>query len=320
MSYYGPIIDISRYQAPLDLDKMYQAGVRLVMLRCTVGNYYTDTEFENYWDMFRLDRRFKLGVYHVVTPEYNAESQLERLFGSLGLNGKIPDVAIALDCELTRGQKPSVITQNILEQMAGVKDMDDRQAIIYTRATWWNVNVLPDHAFADCPLWIARYANLPHPWEDNPTYFKPHSFENWDIWQHSADGNHEGENYGVGSDSVDLNKSNYPDLTTTLNVLNQTQGTPPPMSQAITLYFIVKNLGGVNLRAGPGTNYQDVGGIPYDKSFMGIGLKLYKGGSFWVKLIPDPAWVTHISNEYWACLEYNAGNVLVDFQRADPCG
>ncbi len=48
MAYYEPILDISKYQAPVDWDKMWDAGVRLVILRLTVGDYYKDTEFDNF--------------------------------------------------------------------------------------------------------------------------------------------------------------------------------------------------------------------------------------------------------------------------------
>jgi len=43
--YYSPIVDVSRYQYPLAWDVMWNAGARIVFLRCTVGNYYTDTAF-----------------------------------------------------------------------------------------------------------------------------------------------------------------------------------------------------------------------------------------------------------------------------------
>src|SRR3972149_6093368 len=132
---YSPIVDDYRYQYPIDWDVMWNAGARIVFLRCTVGNYYTDTAFAEFWKGAKA-RGFLVGVYHVNTPEYSYQSQMGRLFGSLGLDGRRPDFPIVLDCELTRNQSPAAISNNILGCLQTIEDEDGRLPFIYTSTRW----------------------------------------------------------------------------------------------------------------------------------------------------------------------------------------
>lgn len=322
MTYYEPIIDISRYQYPLDLPVMWAAGVRLVYIRCTVGNYYTDTRFTQFWDELRAFG-FKVGVYHVNTPEYSVSSQMDRLFGPLGLNGRIPDVPICLDCELTREQNKTTITANILGCLADIEDLDGRVPSVYTRGSWWNVNVNPSNLFEKYPLWVARYANVDHPWNDAPN-LKPHSFSDWVLWQWSADGNWQGSNYGVGSASVDLNKGKGATLAEVIAKL-QGEPLPPPDPEPegeSQMQFINVGNDNSNIRTAPLVNTTNlIGKMPPDAVVTALDMKI-GNGYVWIKFAVKPEWLLpgKTGTEGWAALVAVSGTILIDFHTATPCG
>lgn len=304
MTYYQPIIDISRYQYPLNLPVMWASGVRLVYIRCTVGDYYTDTRFTQFWDELRAFG-FKVGVYHVNTPEYSVASQMDRLFGPLGLSGRIPDVPICLDCELTRGQNKTTITANILGCLADIEELDGRVPSVYTRGSWWNVNVNPSNLFEKYPLFVARYANVAHPWNDAPN-LKPHSFPDWVLWQYSADGNLQGENYGVGSTSVDLDKGNGETLA---EVIAKLQGEPLPPPDPIgetLMQFKAKYT--VNVRSGPNTTYPDIGDLAAGAIIAAYEIQATDNNSVWVRF----------GDGKWVALVHNGGGPYLEFSPAPP--
>lgn len=306
MNYYTPILDISRYQYPLNPVKMREAGVKLVYLRCTVGNYYTDTRFIEFWNLLKSEG-FLVGVYHVNTPEYSVQSQLDRLFGPLGLNGRIPDVPIVLDCELTRGQSKATITNNIMGCLDGIEDLDERVPTVYTRATWWNPNVYPSSQFNKYPLMVARYSALAtHPWNDDPVNLKPHSFDEWALWQWSADGNWQGENYGVGSAHVDLNRGNAETFEGTLARLGVGIIPPPEPIGAYKLQYKAKfNL---NVRTGPDTTYPIIGTLQKDTIITAQEIHPTDANSVWAKF----------DGSKWVAVVHNNGGPYVEFYASLP--
>lgn len=302
---YFPILDISRYQAPVNPAVMWQQGVRLIYLRCTVGNYYTDLEFANYWDIFK-DAGFLVGVYHVNTPEYSVSSQMDRLFGPDGLNGRIPDVPIVLDCELTRGQSKFTITANILDSLEAIEDLDERIPMVYTRATWWNPNVNPSPLFAKHPLFIARYTTYyQHPWNDNPIAFKPHSFNEWALWQFSADGNGQGVAYGCASNSVDLDRGNADTLEGVLELIGASlPPVEPPPGEDPVMKFKAKN--NMNVRSGPNTTYPIVASLPAQAVITAQEIQPTDANSVWVKY----------ASGKWVAMVHNGGGPYLDFVQA----
>ena len=79
--------------------------------------------------------------------------------------------------------------------------------MVYTRATWWNPNTVPQTWPKEYDLWVAHYTSAPEgtivgtkpvPWIPNDW-----GTEHYDFWQYSADGNMLGSEYGVESDSID---------------------------------------------------------------------------------------------------------------------
>jgi hypothetical protein len=88
-----------------------------------------------------------------------------------------------------------------------IKLLSSKQAVIYTRALWWNENVAADPAWQKHDMWIARYCpSLDLPWGDGDC--QPRDWNEWRFWQFSANGNRRGAEFGAQSSSIDLDYFN----------------------------------------------------------------------------------------------------------------
>lgn len=224
------VLDVSRHQGLIDwslaAERLRALGsAPRVAIRATVGDYYTDPRFAENWDGARA-AGFGVTAYHVVAPECDPGTQLQRFRNVVG--ERTPDMdarfSWVLDCELTRGQRRGRITTVIAYLTAALGD-----PAIYTRASWWDVHVTRDTLWGRYPLWVANYG------ADRPTL--PRDWSEWALWQYSADGNGRGPEFGMASHSVDLSYVQAP------------ASQPPPPGDGIQLRVRTRVL---NLRAGPG--------------------------------------------------------------------
>ena len=285
---YFPVIDISRYQAPVDFEMMYAAGVRLVILRLSVGNYYTDLEFINFYNSAKA-QGLKVGCYHVVKPSLSITSQWARIMDSL--DGRELDMPLVLDCELTDNQNPTTIAGNIEGLVNKHLTTLGTYPVIYTRALWWNSNTIYKPPFHLCPLWIARYSEtIPHPWADDPDHLRPRDWNTYALWQYSADGNGLGAVYGVGSDDVDINRSSAETLAGTLALLNGTPPPPDPIGETEMMYtadviYLTPGTTYRNIRSKPDSTGSDAGLDVGDVVITDKGLPVYE-----VQTTPEGDW------------------------------
>lgn len=224
--YYGPVVDISKWQGEVDFEMMKAAGVELVILRLSQGQFETDPTFAANYAGARA-AGLKVGAYHVVHPEHTVDNQWWRIISSLG--GRALDIPLALDCELDGNQNPSTVTSIIVGLVNVIKAEWGQYAPLYTRAIWWNQHTVFHPVFGNCPLWIARYWNGTHPWSDAPETLRPRDWTDFALWQWSADGNGLGQAYGVSSDDIDLNHGNAADVAGLLAKLNGAPVNPPPI-------------------------------------------------------------------------------------------
>jgi GH25 family lysozyme M1 (1,4-beta-N-acetylmuramidase) len=194
-------VDVSKHQGIMDWDKAKKAGVEYAFIRCTVGDYYTDTQFENnYTNLTRLGIPF--GMYHVVVPDRPVYAQVKRIMSVI--SGKTFLLPIALDCELTGNVDTAAITANI-EGIAEQLETNGYKVMIYTSQGFWNSYVKTATTWKKYPLWVANYVKNYDPISSSPLL--PRDWDTWMVWQYSADGNLLGPTYGAsGSKSIDLNR------------------------------------------------------------------------------------------------------------------
>jgi len=204
--YQTLVVDISRYQAPMDFKVLKSKGILGVFARATVGDYYTDPCLREFYDGAKGEGLF-FGVYHVTAP---ADSYGRRISVSAQM-GRFANAVQNLDCdfpyvmdnELKRGCTPSQITYTIRGccDQATLIDIRSRLPMNYTRASWWNPNVLRSSTWVKYKLIVAHYNS----YVDEPDL--PLDYLAFTMWQWSADGNGLGAEYGSGGeDDIDLDR------------------------------------------------------------------------------------------------------------------
>jgi len=208
-------IDVSRWQGKMDWGKAAGAGVQFAAVRCTVGDYYLDPEFERNWTGAK-QVGIPVTAYHVVAPadggeRITGEKQMQYFADMLG--DRDPDYPLILDCELNKGQDARWVTAVIEECIENIPIEFDTNPFIYTAKYWWNANVWESNRWQECPLLVANYTTGLEP-------LMPRDWKQWAAWQWSADGNGMGKKYGAESHSIDLDRWN-PDVPFLFNDNNE---------------------------------------------------------------------------------------------------
>lgn len=188
MADYIKGIDISGYQvpphasAPIDWDKVYAAGVRFAIIKCSQGNYY---HFKGYAQA-KADakaRGIAVGAYHFadlsLTPEVNAKKFADCM-GPLE-NG---DLFPSLDVEGGKGGIPAgmnndTITQWLLDFATAFKAYCPYPLILYSSSQHLTS---PDVLKGFPYIWSARWSDNP---PTGPSGFR--YYPTWTIWQYRGD-------------------------------------------------------------------------------------------------------------------------------------
>ncbi|HMN14132.1 MAG TPA: GH25 family lysozyme [Bellilinea sp.] len=200
------LCDISRHNGKVDFVKMKSAGADGVVIRGSMGEGGVDERWaENYAGA--KSAGLLVGMYHLFFPELSQPGQVANI--KLQTQNRPLDFPIVLDAEMTRSCTPAQITAGLLYVARNTPRVRGRNPMIYTRSTWWRVNVLPRAEWEQYPLWIAMYNDsVYHPWTGQPAGYHPRDWERWQLWQYSADGNGRGPEFGGGSTSMDLSRFN----------------------------------------------------------------------------------------------------------------
>lgn len=210
MSEIVKVCDVSRHNGEIDFSKMAAAGVVGVAIRATVGDYYTDPRFYTNWQGAG-DHGLNRTAYHVIRPRCSPRLQMDRFFEVVGERRPVfGKYGWVMDCEVTDHQSKDKITDAIWYGAIEASKHAGRAAFIYTRMSWWNHVVNASANWRQWPLWVARYTAAMAPWfASEASYLRPrvNEWQDWAIWQWSADGNHQGPAHGCASPHVDLNRA-----------------------------------------------------------------------------------------------------------------
>ena len=203
-----PILDVSRWQGNIDSDVMLASDALGLMIR--MGSIDYNGPYEDY--LFRenhakFNHELPCGYYWFFRPEYSGARQAEFVVGLLKELQIRIILPMAADVEsnyktVSKAEYWYELSEFLRVLIAnGYLKLAD-----YTRGIFWNDNLGNPEGAGDQLLWIARYNSyITHPWED---CCKPLPWEDYWMWQYSADGNGLGETYGCDCDSVDMNRVN----------------------------------------------------------------------------------------------------------------
>lgn len=198
-------IDISRWQGDIQWGLLPEK-YKYVVMRASIGNYYTDPRFEDYFDAV-CDKGLVTGAYHVLRGDNDVESQLARFESAM--NGRKPDMLV-LDCEVAVAPSNNILKRRTYWMM---KKLDERWPtpvkLYYTAKGYWDANIgatYSGYRFDQFLLWVAsygtndgnvpdtsRYPSIPDAWKD----VSPQ----WWMWQYTS----KGVVPGIPTTSVDLN-------------------------------------------------------------------------------------------------------------------
>ena len=169
--------DVSRYEVVNDWQAVKAAGYVFGSTRATVGDYYTDPTFNNYWQGMK-DAGILRMAYHVLTPD-RPQSQINRFIDLLRTDwGELPPV---LDLELDREVDRKVITDKTLYCLQQLEKACGRKPIIYTTSSFITSHIQPSVNLGGYPLWVAHYTAKPAP-------TLPSSWTSWVFWQYTEAG------------------------------------------------------------------------------------------------------------------------------------
>ena len=261
--------DISRWQhpndAPIDFKKMFDAGVRFVMIKASDTRDDADALSVKYLGTDRSAAQFAglyTGFYHysilpnttnrdevIRDAQAQAQKAIWRLSSVGGYTSK--DLPYALDLEnncvavsgsnCTKYAQRSLVTLWAETWLETVFSKTGRKPILYSYPTFLEQAMIRSEKLRQYPLWKAQYGVDPA----DPTA-EPgrkvfgcfvHSWSNsdctslWQIWQYTSCGI--GDKYGVASPRIDLNV--YRGDSASFLQLTRGEWVPQPTDQFPTL-------------------------------------------------------------------------------------
>ena len=190
-------VDISSYQADVDMEKLKEQDIRFVYIKASEGSKLQDDKFASNWEN-ALKAGLPSGAYHFFSFDSPGSTQAENFIKAVGddIKGRllpVIDVEYYGDKEKNPPEKEDVIREltvflNAVEDKYGVKPM------IYTGAGIYE-KYLSDFT-GDYKFWISSLYT--------PLSWNYHG--DWYIWQYLNRGKLEG--YSGGEQYIDLNVLN----------------------------------------------------------------------------------------------------------------
>ena len=275
-------MDISRWQhpydKPIDFQKMYDAGVRFVLIKGSDTIDKSDAQARKYMPADRAAAQavgIYTGFYHYATlPDTSkkdvliadAKAQAQKVVWRLASIGGYTDkdLPLALDLEnncvrgtlanCKRYTSKKFITLWAETFMAEVTAKTVRKPFFYSYPTFLEKAMVRSAELKKYPLWIATYGKDPAVVENQPglkkvgcyahSWTKSNCLADWQIWQYTSCGI--GSKYGVPSSRVDLNvfsgdESKFAEFTT-----GSWQPTPSdmlPVNEPTNMQFLSQTIG-----------------------------------------------------------------------------
>jgi GH25 family lysozyme M1 (1,4-beta-N-acetylmuramidase) len=278
------VLDLSKWNGKiLDVNKMRANNVIAVIIKITQGDYYKDEKFDEFWSILK-DAHIPVSAYIFVDPKISAEKHFEFFKESIG--DKVSDFSVGLDCEWDNGQSKERITA-VIQKLASLLDGWHAQfnfppTIIYTRGSWWNTYVSRWSGWQNYGLWVARWGT-DNPWYGMSDPYRPADWNEWLLWQYSADGNMEGREYGLDCNSVDksIPSSKFKEIYISGNPV------PPPPPPPEYKYVGTVIVDGLRIRKLPSITAQIVGMFQNGTRLNILDIVEDVSGNKWAKLDVD---------------------------------
>ncbi|MEN9736609.1 MAG: hypothetical protein RL129_1320 [Actinomycetota bacterium] len=275
-------MDISRWQHPYDkpinFKKMYDAGVRFVLIKGSDTIDTSDAQARKYMPSDRAAAQaagIYTGFYHYTTlPDTSkkdvliadAKAQAQKVVWRLASIGGYTDkdLPIALDLEnhCIRGKlanckryaSKKFVTLWAETFLAEVSAKTVRKPFLYSYPQFLENSMVRSKELIKYPLWIAQYGKDPAVSTNQPglkkvgcyahSWTKANCTSDWQIWQYTSCGI--GSKYGVPSSRVDLNvfagsESQFAEFTT--GSWQPTASDMLPSGESTSMALVQSNIG-----------------------------------------------------------------------------
>ena len=182
-------IDVSKWQADIDWEKVAAAGIDFAIIRCGYGSDKSSQDDAYFIQNVEgaLDAGIEIGVYlySYATSTSEAKSEAEhalRMLEEAGLDPSDLDLPVFLDMEDSDQAEVGTSTLGkIAQTFCDAIEDEGWTAGIYANKNWWE-NYLTDDAFSenDWYKWVARYPAS--------TSITSTGVDDTDIWQFTSSG------------------------------------------------------------------------------------------------------------------------------------
>lgn len=172
-------IDVARYQAGLDMDRVREAGCEFVIAKASQGVEMVDPFFFRFAAEAQANVLHS-GAYHFFDPSKQAGPQA-KLFTETAEDAvtMIP----ALDFETLKGVSPHVASRRALEWIYLIEEAWKSRVIFYSNPYFIRTSMdlqVTREIMNRCDLWLAHYTTRPTP-------DVPEPFTDWKGWQFDGD-------------------------------------------------------------------------------------------------------------------------------------
>ena len=179
-------IDVSRYQADIDWEKVASADIDFAFVKATEGLSHIDPNFALNW-LDLQEAGMRRGAYHFFRPEISGKDQAFHFINTVELiGGDLPPV---LDIEVIGQLSSEELVAQVQDWLELAELHYEVKPILYSGQKFYNRHLAG--RFDDYPLWLARYA------EKAPVAACGRAFQ---FWQYADNG----QLSGIEGD-VDLN-------------------------------------------------------------------------------------------------------------------
>lgn len=229
-------IDVSAYQGKIDYRLVKEAGIDIVYIKASEGDYLVDSEFRNNYEGAK-NNGLNIGFYHFVRARNEEQAIKEAEFFSKVILGTQPNCRLAMDFEVFGNLSNNEINNISRVFLEKTRELTKKDMVIYSN-TYDATSIFSYELASRYPLWVAQYGvNTP---KDNGKW------ENWVGFQYWDRGRIEGINGDVDldrftegiflEDSGEIPKPNNPSPEEIKNVIYYTVKRGDTLSKIASLY------------------------------------------------------------------------------------
>lgn len=248
-----PIIDISYWQPPSEINYDLLAGaVSGVILRACYGTG-KDTRFEQHYSEFTR-RGIPVGAYHYIVGNMGMQNQAQAFQSAV--TGKELRLGLWADVEDVR-DGTRLTKQNVVDYMRIAESALGELGIYTSRYRWEQIMGTGSHPYGTRKLWVANYG------VSAPAL--PVGWTSWWLWQYASNGSLPGYAGSLDMNNFSGTESEYRQWT------GQDEGDP--------LYQVEVVCIALNIRSGAGVSYPVLYAVP-----KGTILDVYEEVNNWIRV------------------------------------